>query len=71
MSPKGVSLVIASLLLIIIATASSVILYLWVIGFSNPPQEKPVKAMVKVDGYSLLPDGAIVVYVRNIGDAKV
>jgi flagellin-like protein len=66
----GVSPVIATLLLILIAVAAAVLVYLWVSGYvgtatrAQPEMEEKIKIeAVSVDAS----DGSVTCYVRNIG----
>ncbi len=68
---KGINAIISTILLIAIVVVTSFLLHIWITNYNSPKEEKPIKSFIKIDGYSLLPDGAIVVYVRNIGKNTV
>lgn len=66
---KGVSPVIATLLLILIAVAAAILVYVWVTGFatsttSTPPTGK-INVKIEAAYYS---GGNVIIYLRNIGD---
>jgi len=74
MKRQAISPVIATLLLIVIAVASAVLAYIWIIGYqgtltqqaSTPQLQERIKIeAVEYDGTNLY------AYVRNIGDIKV
>ena len=69
---KGVSPVIAVLLLIVIAVAAAVLTYLWVLGYIGTVQStggtEQLQKRIKIEGVNTVNN---TVYVRNIGDIKV
>jgi len=74
---KAVSPVVAVLLLILIAVAASIIVYVWTLGYVEPPASNTISGepLLKIDAVTVLEDEnksehayAIRVYVRNIGD---
>ncbi len=71
---KGVSPVIATLLLIVIAVAAAVVTYSWVMGFIGTTTTAPAQtqARIVVDAVEYDSSGpSITVYVRNVGNIKV
>lgn len=76
MRRKGVSPVIATLLLIVIAVAAAVLAYIWVTGYMGTLQAQAgaqqVQERIKIEGVTISTQGIIqTVYVRNIGDTQV
>jgi len=73
MARKGVSPVLASLLLVVIVVAAAIATYLWVssyIGSARRGVEAPqFRELLKVEGVRA-EGGSVVVTVRNIGNAK-
>jgi len=73
MARKGVSPVLASLLLVAIAAAAAIATYLWVssyLGSAGRGVEAPqLRELLKVEGVRV-EGGSVVVTVRNIGNAK-
>jgi flagellin-like protein len=73
MARKGVSPVLASLLLVAIAAAAAVITYIWIssyLGSAGRGIEAPqFRELLKVEGVRV-EGGSVVVTVRNIGSAK-
>jgi flagellin-like protein len=72
---RGVSPVIATLLLIVIAVAAAVLTYIWVTGYMGTLQAQAgaqqVQEKIKIEGVKIT-DGKITnIYIRNIGDVKV
>jgi len=72
---RGVSPVIATLLLIVIAVAAAVLTYIWVTGYMGTLQAQAgaqqVQEKIKIEGVEIT-DGKIAkIYIRNIGDVKV
>jgi len=69
---RGVSPVIAVLLLIVIAVAAAVLTYLWVLGYIGTVQStggtEQLQERIKIEGVDTVNNE---VYVRNIGDIKV
>ena len=77
---RGVSPVIATLLLIVIAVAAAVLTYIWVTGYMGTLQAQAgtqqVQERIKIEGVKVGTSGADVhkitdIYIRNIGDVKV
>ena len=70
---KAVSPVIATLLLILIAVAASIIVYVWVTGYVGgaTPQSTPeIMEKIKIDSVKVS-GTTVTIYVRNIGDVDV
>jgi len=67
---RGVSPVVATALLVLIAIATAVLLYLWISGtVQNAPQSDiRLQERIKIDGVDRVND---IVYVRNVGDVQV
>jgi flagellin-like protein len=74
MKRAGVSPVIATLLLIVIAVAAAVLAYIWIIGYQGTLTQQASTAQlqerIKIEAVQYT-DGNLTVYVRNIGDVKV
>ncbi|MEM4811212.1 MAG: archaellin/type IV pilin N-terminal domain-containing protein [Thermofilum sp.] len=74
MRRKGISPVIATLLLIVIAVVAAVLTYIWVTGYMGTlsPREVPgqLKERIKIDAVSV---GAndVTIYFSNIGESTV
>ena len=73
MNRKGISPIIAVLLLVIIAVAAAVLTYLWVLGYIGTVQQQggtqPLQERIKIEGVEVAGNGTLTaVYVRNIGD---
>ena len=73
MNRKGISPIIAVLLLVIIAVAAAILTYLWVLGYIGTVQQQggteALQERIKIEGVSY--DGsALTVYIRNIGDVQ-
>lgn len=68
---KGISPVIAVLLLIVIAVAASVITYSWITWFLTTQQQAASMIRIEEVDLSNAEEGIITIYVRNIGIAKV
>ncbi|MEM1523318.1 MAG: archaellin/type IV pilin N-terminal domain-containing protein [Thermofilaceae archaeon] len=75
MRRKGVSPVIATLLLIVIAVAAAVLAYIWVTGYMGTLQAQAgaqqVQERIKIEGVMISGGTIQTVYVRNIGDTQV
>mgnify|MGYP000235730977 CR=1 FL=1 len=75
MNRRGVSPVIAVLLLVIIAVAAAILTYLWVLGYMGTVQRggttEALQERIKVEGVRISGDDIVGVYVRNIGDVEV
>jgi flagellin-like protein len=69
---RGVSPVIATLLLIVIAVAAAVLTYIWVTGYMGTLQSQAgaqqVQERIKIEAIDIANDK---VYIRNIGETKV
>jgi len=67
---RGISPVVATALLVLIAIATAVLLYLWISGtVQNAPQSDiRLQERIKIDGVDRVND---IVYVRNVGDVQV
>jgi flagellin-like protein len=72
---RGVSPVIATLLLIVIAVAAAVLTYIWVTGYMGTLQAQAgaqqVQERIKIEGVQVNNNQISAIYVRNIGDTKV
>jgi len=72
---RGVSPVIAVLLLIVIAVAAAVLTYLWVLGYIGTMQTtggtEQLQEKIKIESVDLSGSSIYRVYVRNIGDTQV
>ena len=75
---KAISPVIATLLLILIAVAASVIVYVWATGYigaAAPSTTPELQERIKIDSLNYETDTnnkvTITIYVRNIGDVNV
>jgi len=74
---KAISPVIATLLLILIAIAASILVYVWVTGYASSvtgAETIQLQERVKIDAVSV-PDGSasknVTIYVRNIGNVEI
>ena len=69
---RGVSPVIATLLLIVIAVAAAVLTYVWVTGYMGTLQSQAgaqqVQERIKIEAIDITNNK---VYIRNIGETKV
>jgi flagellin-like protein len=69
---RGVSPVIATLLLIVIAVAAAVLTYIWVTGYMGTLQSQAgaqqVQERIKIEAIDIT-NGKV--YIRNIGETKV
>ena len=74
MDRRGVSPVIAVLLLVVIAVAAAVLTYIWILSYTGSLQQqsntKQLQERLKIDGVQATTN-ALTVYVRNIGNSKV
>ena len=75
LNKKGVSPIIAVLLLIVITVTAALLTYLWVLGYigsaqksGQPPEQLEEK--IKIDGVKVS-GNTITIYVRNIGSVRV
>ncbi|MEM1545006.1 MAG: archaellin/type IV pilin N-terminal domain-containing protein, partial [Candidatus Methanomethylicia archaeon] len=66
---KGVSPVIATLLLILIAVAAAVLVYMWVTGYvrTTATGGEEMAERIKIEAVSVS-SSALTAYVRNVGD---
>ena len=76
MNRKGISPIIAVLLLVIIAVAAAILTYLWVLGYIGTVQQQggteSLQERIKIEGIEVdtTNNYITVVYVRNIGDVQ-
>lgn len=71
---KGVSPIIATIILVLIAIAAGVMLWLWVSGFitSTPAQQPALNERIKIDAVNISSSSSILsIYVRNMGSTNV
>ena len=71
---KAVSPVIATLLMIAIAVAAAILVYVWSMGLIGGLQTgggQQVREQIMLDEYTWTAQGAITGIVRNVGNAKV
>uniref|UniRef100_A0A7J2U4M5 Flagellar biosynthesis protein FlaG n=1 Tax=Ignisphaera aggregans TaxID=334771 RepID=A0A7J2U4M5_9CREN len=71
---KGVSPIIATIILVLIAIAAGVMLWLWVSGFitSTPAQQPALNERIKIDAVNISNSKSkLSIYVRNIGSTNV
>ena len=72
MNRKGISPIIAVLLLVIIAVAAAVLTYLWVLGYIGTVQQQggtqPLQERIKIEAVEVTGGALTAVYIRNIGD---
>ena len=71
---KGVSPIIATIILVLIAIAAGVMLWLWVSGFitSTPAQQPALNERIKIDAVNISSSGSsLSIYVRNMGSTNV
>jgi len=75
MKKRGVSPVIAVLLLVVITVAAAVLVYIWLVGFmqsqTTTTGTTALGEKLKFEAVSLKDNGRFEAYVRNIGDANV
>jgi flagellin-like protein len=69
---KGVSPIIATVILVLIAVAAGVMLWLWVSGFASttPAQQQVLNERIKIDAVQIS-NNIVTIYVRNIGNSDV
>ena len=67
---RAISPVIATLLMIAIAVAASLVTYAWVMGYMNFQTEKTGKA-IQIQSVSSNTDGTLNLYVQNVGNSPV
>jgi len=74
LNKKGVSPIIAVLLLIVITVTAALLTYLWVLGYIGSAQRSgqpsQLEEKIKIDGVKVS-DGTVTIYVRNIGSVRV
>mgnify|MGYP000265217303 CR=1 FL=1 len=74
LNKKGVSPIIAVLLLIVITVTAALLTYLWVLGYIGSAQKsgqpEQLEEKIKIDGVKVS-DGTVTIYVRNIGSVRV
>ena len=74
LNKKGVSPIIAVLLLIVITVTAPLLTYLWVLGYIGSAQRSgqpsQLEEKIKIDGVKVS-DGTVTIYVRNIGSVRV
>ena len=71
---KGISPVIATIILVLIAVVAGVLLWLWVSGYSSslPSQNPALYERIKIEAVNVSSTTKqISIYVRNIGNANV
>ena len=73
---KGISPVIAAVLLVIISVAAGVLVWTWISGFAarNPTTQPALEERIRIEAVKVLGSGGtynITVYVRNIGSKPV
>ena len=73
---KGISPVIATIILVLIAVVAGVLLWLWTSGFTSalPAQQQVLYERIKIEGVKVTKDGgttSITAYVRNVGNVEV
>lgn len=67
---KGVSPIIATIILIIISLAAGALLWMWVsgyIGSAQIPSQSVWHERIKIDAVNVLSKSELIVYVRNLG----
>uniref|UniRef100_A0A7J3Z8H8 Flagellar biosynthesis protein FlaG n=1 Tax=Ignisphaera aggregans TaxID=334771 RepID=A0A7J3Z8H8_9CREN len=69
---KGVSPIIATVILVLIAVAAGVMLWLWVSGFASttPTEQQALNERIRIDAVKIK-DNIVTIYVRNIGNVDV
>jgi flagellin-like protein len=74
---KGISPIIATVILVLIAVAAGVMLWLWVSGFTSamPAEQQALNERIRIDAVKV-EDGSggsksVTIYVRNIGKTDV
>ncbi|MCS7111274.1 MAG: hypothetical protein RMI45_01005 [Ignisphaera sp.] len=71
---KGVSPIIATIILIIISVAGGALLWLWVSGYITSAQAPPQSVWyerIKIDAVNLVSKNELKVYIRNLGSVAV
>lgn len=68
----GINPVLTTLMLVVLAVGSSLILYAWVSSsVPKAKREEALEAKVKLEAYSITPNGGLILYVRNIGSTRL
>jgi flagellin-like protein len=76
---KGISPIIATVILVLIAVAAGVMLWLWVSGFTSamPAEQQALNERIRIDAVKVEVEGGggdnkvVTIYVRNIGKTDV
>ena len=73
---KGVSPIIATVILVLITVAAGVMLWLWVSGFASttPAQQQALNERIRIDAVQVNTTDnttTVTIYVRNIGNSDV
>jgi len=70
---RGISTILAALLLVVISIVSGVIVYAWATGLLGSLMGPPpaVGETLTMDSYHWETDGDLVLYIRNAGEASV
>ena len=74
---KGISPIIATVILVLIAVAAGVMLWLWVSGFTSamPAEQQALNERIRIDAVKVEGGGGdnkdVTIYVRNIGKTDV
>jgi len=73
---KGISPVIATIILVLIAVVAGVLLWLWTSGFTSvlPAQQQALYERIKIEGVKVdttTTPNKVIAYVRNVGNVKV
>ena len=71
---RAISPVIATLLLILIAVAASILVYVWVTGYASSvtgAEATQLQERIKIDAVGITNATNVTVYVRNIGEIEV
>ncbi len=73
---RGISPIVATVLLVIIAVAAGVLIWAWLSGFAtkNPTQQPALEEKIKIEALSVKSVNnttQVTVYVRNLGGATV
>ena len=75
LNKKGISPVIAVLLLIVIAVAAAILVYVWLSGYMGTLQSQAgtqqVQERIKIEGVKISSNQIEAIYIRNIGDVSV
>jgi flagellin-like protein len=74
---KGISPIIATVILVLIAVAAGVMLWLWVSGFASamPAEQQALNERIRIDAVKVESGSggnkSVIIYVRNIGKTDV